>query len=123
MTFINEIMEFQPKSIKWVEWELFILSVGALRDLFITLAQVAEENHSVPLRIFSRLTETVTGYCLTAVLLHQLSWCTGRGKSVSSKRLGCGRPFLCRVVSEQCFGTACLFPLQSARHWSWTYWP
>jgi len=53
-----------------VERELFILSVGALRDLFITLPWVAEKNLSVPVRIFSRLTETVTGYCMRAVLLH-----------------------------------------------------
>jgi len=78
-----------------VERELFILSVGALRDLFITLPWVAEKNHSVPVRIFSRLTETVTGYCMTAVLLHQLSWCTGRGRPVSSKMHGYGSPFLC----------------------------
>lgn len=61
--FINEIMEFQLKSIKCMERELFILSVGGLRDLFITLPRVAEENYSVPVRMFSSLTETVTGYC------------------------------------------------------------
>jgi hypothetical protein len=74
--FITEIMEFQLKSIKWMESELFILSVGALRDL------------SVSVKIFSSRTETVTGYCLRAVLLHQLSWCTDRGRPVSSKRRG-----------------------------------
>ena len=91
MMFINEILEFQFKSIKWVERELFVLSVGALRDLFITLPLVAEEHHSVPVRIFSGLTENVTGYCLRAALLHQLSWCSGRGRPVSSKRHGNGR--------------------------------
>jgi len=93
-------MEFQLKRINWVERELFILSVGALRNLFITLPWVAEENHSVLIRILSRLTETVTGYCLRAVLLHQLSWCSGRGRPVSSKRHGYGRWFLCWVVNS-----------------------
>ena len=68
--FINEIMEFQLNSITWVERELFILNVEALRDVFVALPQVAEKNHSEPVRIFSRLTETMTGYCLRALHLH-----------------------------------------------------
>lgn len=102
--FINEIMEFQLKSIKRVERELFILSVGALRDLFVTLSWVAEENHSVRVRIFSRLTETVTGYCLRAVLLHRLSWCSGRGRPVSCKRNGYVNDFCAELFVNSVLG-------------------
>jgi hypothetical protein len=78
MMFISEITEFQLRSIRWVERYLFILNVGAWRDVFVTLPRMAEKNHNIPVRIFSRLTETVIGYCLRTVLLHQLSWCIGR---------------------------------------------